>query len=170
MSTHTIPDHIDPYRMAEQSQHLSGCLQVSEMPRLANNILPSDAMVEVNLDFNRDEQGVYSLIGQLKTVLSLQCQRCMEPFIYEIITSFHLGIVKTIEEANNLPEKYEPALTQDGSLALRELIEDEIILNLPIIPKHDTDECKVKLPWKDGEWEERDNPFQVLASLKERNQ
>ena len=60
----------------------------------------------------------------------------MEPLSCEIMSDFALGIVNTIDEANALPERYEPALATEGNLALREMIEDEIILNLPIIPRH----------------------------------
>jgi uncharacterized protein len=87
---------------------------------------------------------------------------------YEIISDFALGIVKSYEEEKALPEQYEPAMVQDGQLALRELIEDELILNLPIIPRHEPEVCKVKLPQADAGWkqDESESPFKVLQSLK----
>src|SRR5436190_2175091 len=63
------------------------------------------------------------------------------------------------------------ALLNEDMLPLRELIEDEILLNLPIIPRHTPEECKVKLPYTDSSWEENKSetsPFHVLASLKGR--
>ena len=92
----------------------------------------------------------------------------MEPFSYDMTSDFNLGIVSTLDEANALPESYEPALAKEGSLALRELIEDEIILNLPIIPRHEPEACKVTLPMTDPGWEQAkgDSPFNVLESLK----
>lgn len=170
MSEKFIPEHIDPFRYAEQSLTLSGTVKLSEMKRLSENLNPDSEDVEAVLQFGVDEQKVTYLKGHLKTKLSLQCQRCMEPFIYEIISDFLLGIVSTLEEANALPEHYEPALAKEGELALRELIEDELILNLPIIPRHEPEDCKVKLPLADSGWEEggkdNNNPFHVLKSLK----
>jgi uncharacterized protein len=93
----------------------------------------------------------------------------MEPLVCEIISDFSLGIVNTLDEANSLPERYEPAMAAEGNLALRDLIEDEIILNLPIIPRHEPDECKAKFPLADDSgWDQGkgENPFQVLESLK----
>lgn len=170
MSEKFIPEHIDPFRYAEQNLALSGTVKVSEMKRLSENLGTTNETVAVDLQFGVDEQRITFLKGRLQTKLCLQCQRCMEPFIYEIISDFLLGIVNTLEEANALPEHYEPALAQEGQLALRELIEDEIILNLPIIPRHEPDECKVKLPLADSGWEqgERDNPFHVLKALKDK--
>lgn len=170
MSEKFIPEHIDPFRYAEQGLGLVGTLKIADMHRLGPNLLQANDSAAVNLQFGIDEQGVNFLKGHLETQLTLQCQRCMKPFIYEIISDFILGIVNTLDEANALPERYEPALAKDGSLALRELIEDEIILNLPIIPRHEPEACEVKLPLTDSEWEQGKgkNPFHVLQSLKDK--
>jgi uncharacterized protein len=168
MSEKFIPEHIDAFRYAEQSLSLDGTLKIADMPRLSTNVMASADAVAVNLKFGVDEQKITYLAGHLETKLSLQCQRCMEPFVYEIISDFVLGLVTTLDEANALPEQYEPALATEGSLALRDLIEDEIILNLPIIPRHEPEECKVKLPLVDSGWDQvrGENPFQILESLK----
>ncbi len=170
MSEKFIPEHIDPFRYAEQGLSLDGIVKVSEMQRLGANIADHDAIVTAKLQFGRDEQQITFLHGHLETSLNLRCQRCMEPFVYEIISDFSLGIVNTLDEANALPERYEPAMAVEGSLALRDLIEDEILLNLPIIPRHEPEDCKVKLPVADsGEKEGKGaNPFQILESLKEK--
>lgn len=170
MSEHFIPEHIDPFRYAEQQLKLHGLIRIADMKRLSSNISSTDELAVVDLQFGVDEQGVTYLKGQLKAPLTLTCQRCLEAFSYEIISDFVLGIVNTLDEANALPEHYEPALAADGHLALRELIEDEIILNLPIIPRHELEQCKVKLPLSDSEWEQGKgkNPFHVLASLKQK--
>ena len=168
MSEKFIPEHIDPFRFAEQNLRLDGIVKIIDMHRLSANLSSNNDPVEVSLQFGVDEQGITYLKGHLKTKLALQCQRCMEPFIYEIISDFVLGIVNTLEEVDALPEGYEPAMAKEGQLALRELIEDELILNLPIIPKHEPEDCKVKLPLADSGWEQGkgENPFHVLESLK----
>lgn len=177
MSGKFIPEHIDPFRYAEQGLALAGTLKISDMPRLCGNVLLSDGgidsdggrdKVEVELQFGVDEQGVPFLKGHLTARPVLQCQRCMEPFTYEIMSDFVLGIVNTLDEADELPKHYEPALTVEGSLALKELIEDEVILNLPIVPKHRDHDCKVKLPFAvaQGEQEKGKNPFHVLQHLR----
>src|SRR5438552_479114 len=128
-----IPEHVDPYRLADQGISLDqNKVKISDLARLKALALPDDTQILVNLTFGVDEQGITFLRGNVATTLKLQCQRCMEPFNYEIISDFALGIVSTIDESNDLPEQYEPALVNEGMLPLRELIEDEILLNLPI--------------------------------------
>jgi uncharacterized protein len=169
MSERSLPEQVDPFRYAEQGLALAGTLKVTDMARLSGNVLPSDARVKVDLQFGVDEQGTTFVKGHLSTKLLLQCQRCMGPFTYEIISDFALGIANTLDEADALPKHYEPVLTVAGQLALRDLVEDELILALPIVPKHALNDCKVKLPGSNiGEQEEdeQDNPFHVLKSLK----
>lgn len=171
MSEKFIPEHVDPFRYADQSLSLSGAVKIADMQRLSanvNGVNPVEDIAEVDLHFGVDEQKITYLKGHIETKLTLECQRCMEPFIYEIMSDFVLGIVNTLDEANALPELYEPALAKEGSLALRELIEDEIILNLPIIPRHEPEDCKIKLPLADSGWEQGkgDNPFHVLETFK----
>lgn len=173
MSEKTIPEHIDPYRLAEQKVRLDGILKINHMSRLCDSLSKHEGMVSVSMQFGVDEQGTTFLQGHLETQLELRCQRCMKPFLYEIISNFMLGVVNTIEEANTLPEQYELALTKEGSLALYELIEEELILNLPVIPKHEPEQCEVILPQADSSWNQQgegENPFQVLESLKQKKQ
>ena len=173
MSEKFIPEHIDPYRYAEQNLQLKGTVKLADMQRLSVNLNQEMDKADVDLHFGIDEQGLAYLKGRVTAKLKLQCQRCMEPFIYEIMSDFALGIVNTLDEANALPDQYEPALAKDGQLALRELIEDELILNLPIIPRHAPDACKVQLPVADSGWEQDkagESPFHVLESLKKKKE
>lgn len=164
----TIPEYIDPFRTAEQGLHIDGVVKLADMPRLSSHLASAEDTAAVHLHFGVDQQKVTFVKGQVKATLVLQCQRCMEPYNCEIISDFALGVAKSLDEANALPAQYEPALTLEGQLALRELIEDELILNLPIIPRHEPEVCKVVLPLGDsGDKENRaHNPFEVLASLK----
>lgn len=172
MPEDNLPEQIDPFRFAEQNRHVSGSLTLKDMPRLSANLHSNDYLAEVDMQFGKDEEGTVYLKGHVKTSLILQCQRCMEPVVYEIIADFLLGVVKTLEEANALSKRYEPTIAKEGSLVVRDLIEDELILNLPIIPKHEPEECNITLPLTNSEeskQEERKNPFHVLHSLKRKS-
>lgn len=170
MSDKLIPEHIDPFRYADQGLTIEGLVKIADMPRLGSAMASHEGLVTASLRFGVDEQGITFVKGHIQTSLTLACQRCLEPFIYEITSDFVLGIVNTLDEANALPTHYEPALAKEGQLALRELIEDELILNLPIIPKHEAEQCKVKLPLADAGWKkdevDKTNPFHILKSFK----
>ena len=170
MSEKFIPEYVEPFRLAEQNLRLDGLVKLVDMHRLnaSRQNIGADETIAVSLHFGVDEQKLPYVKGHLQANLGLQCQRCLERFTYEIISDFALGIVRTLDEEKALPEQYEPAMVHDGQLALRELIEDELILNLPIIPRHEPEACNVKLPLTNSDWKQSEtkNPFQALESLK----
>jgi uncharacterized protein len=100
----------------------------------------------------------------------LQCQRCLEPFGYEIIGDFNSAILESEAEADELPDYYDPVVVEDGTLVVQDLIEDELIISLPIVPMHDLADCKVKTPNisidSENDFEEKNNPFKVIEILK----
>jgi len=167
-----LPIQVDPFRYAEHATQLHGVLHVKDMTRLRDSLLNDSGDVEVDLVFGKDEQGVSFMKGHLKTRLNLQCQRCMEPFVYEIMSDFLSGIVSTEDDARHLPERYDPVVVKEEGLALHEIIEDELILSLPIVSVHDLKDCKAKLPFAVGEGVEakKDSPFKVIELLKTKRQ
>jgi uncharacterized protein len=86
------------------------------------------------------------------------------------MSDFLQGIANSESEAEGLSEQYEPFVAKDGLLIVQDMIEDELILKLPIVPMHDLSECKVKVPVIDSVWLEAEgeklNPFHKLKLLK----
>jgi uncharacterized protein len=78
--------------------------------------------------------------------------------------------VHTEKEANQLPERYDPLVVTDGALILGDMIEEELIISLPIVPMHDAKQCKATLPFESNlgaEAEaEKESPFKVIESLR----
>ncbi len=163
-----LPYKIDPFRSAAHKMQLQGNFMLGDMQRLVPSLHSTEGEVTVDADFAMDEQDICVLKGQLKTSLTLQCQRCMEPFKYDIIDEFLSGIVQTEDEAEKLPEQYDPVIAIEGELALLDMIEDEIIIALPIVPMHDANKCKVKLPLEAGTTESN-NPFNVISILRSKD-
>ena len=170
MHKDTLPTKIDPFRFAENAHGLQGVLQIKGMARLCESLSATDGTVDVDILFGIDEQGIKFAKGHLSTRLKLQCQRCLEPFEYEIIGSFMSGIVHTDEEADQLPERYDPLIVKDNSLVISDMIEEELLVSLPIVPMHDLGACKVKLPFASGVEvttdAEKENPFKVIEKLR----
>ena len=164
-----LPLKVDPFRFADNAYSLSGTLSIKDMPRLSSSLASNEGEVKVDMLFGVDEEGIRYLKGELKTSLMLTCQRCLEAFNYEIISNFMLGIVHTEKEADQLPERCEPLLVPDLSLILSEMIEEELIIGLPIVPMHPIDTCKAKQPlefYSKDAVAKKDNPFKIIESLR----
>jgi len=165
-----LPQHINMLRVSEQASNFHGSLLIKDMQRLAPSLYSEEGEVTVDLELGKDEEEIPFCRVKLNTEVVLQCQRCMEPFKYGIMSDFLHGVVSSEREAEALAGHYEPVIVEDGMLIVQNVVEDELILKLPIVAMHPEADCKVRLPMADSGWkdekEEVKNPFQVLRLLK----
>lgn len=107
---------------------------------------------------------------QALTTLSLVCQRCLQPVTVTLDVRPTIRFVHGADLAQQLDEEgEEDVLDSSAALDLRELVEDELILALPLVPRHDV--CKQPLaqasPGADDEGTAPDaHPFAMLESLR----
>jgi uncharacterized protein len=100
----------------------------------------------------------------------LTCQRCMQPYELQLAVDRHLRFVRDEAEAETLDaESEDDVLALPRWLDARELVEDEMLLALPLVPRHE--QCPQPLPMSadvsvDEVAPDRPNPFAVLQSLK----
>lgn len=167
-----LPDIIKPLHLAETRQILSGYLALERMSRLVPSLHAPRGVVEVGLEFGIDEQKVHYIKGWLQTTLSLSCQRCFQSMPFPVNAEIALGMVRTEEEADLLPASYEPLLVKEPAISLLDMMEDELILSLPLVIRHKENECHVEQDVGAAPVQythapdENQNPFAVLEQLK----
>ncbi|OAI49999.1 hypothetical protein AYO45_00015 [Gammaproteobacteria bacterium SCGC AG-212-F23] len=169
MPKQQLADIVNPFRLAENRAEMQGVFLAKNMPRFAESLASPDGEIAVDIAFGRDEQGDTFMKGTCKANVQLHCQRCMEPYICEIISRFKFGLVVSEEKADNLAKSYDPLVVIDDELFLKDVIEDELIIHLPIVPMHSEDKCKVRLPIETSEQESNNNPFKVIEILKSKS-
>jgi uncharacterized protein len=106
---------------------------------------------------------------QAQTRVALQCQRCLQPMHEALQVDRWFRFVDNEDEAARLDEESEDdVLVVSRAFDLAELLEDELILALPIVPRHE--QCPEPLPLPadddDAEEEAAPNPFAALAALR----
>lgn len=168
MSKHALPREVAPLKYADQGRVLSGSIALSQLPRLVDAVEDvHDGDVEAELEFSCDEQRQRLLKGQLKATVSVLCQRCLEPVSLALESSFSLGMVLNDEQARNLPRCYEPLMVEPEHLDLYDVVEEELLLSLPMFAYHE--HCQTGLgAAKDDAIQKvkKPNPFSVLSVLK----
>jgi uncharacterized protein len=166
----SLPQKVDPFRFAENEISLDGVISIKDMVRLRPSLGGDEGQVEVHVTFGMDEQKTHFIRGHYSAHVMLQCQRCMETFEHEVSGNLLLGMVATEEAINELPKNYDPIVIKEGSLSIQEVIEDEFILSLPIVPMHSEKNCKIILPLAMESAEkaetELENPFKVIELLR----
>ena len=170
MSDQRLPLHIDPVRLAKTGAHLHGHMALTSMARLAPALQSAAGEAEIDMVFSVDREGRAALSLHLTATVTLICQRCLEPMAYPIDTLRQLGVVGSETGAERLPEQYEPLLFAGEPMFLRDLIEDELILSLPLVPRHSDQRCAPTASESEegtGDTDRsRANPFAILAELK----
>lgn len=169
MPTPSLPDRINPWQFATDHGRLAGDLVLARLPRLAALLDQTDGVVNITLTGGIDGQGLRFIVGRLQTTVELTCQRCLGPLRLPLDVAVQLGLVHSEIEADRLPDDYEPLVVPpDCTMTIADLVEDELLLALPQIPRHaDRRECEAHgygAPDPAFITEQR-RPFGLLASL-----
>ncbi|HEU4814380.1 MAG TPA: YceD family protein, partial [Xanthomonadaceae bacterium] len=104
---------------------------------------------------------------RIEAQLPLECQRSLRRFELPVRLVQRLGLIRDEAEEAGLPEGYEPLLVpDDGMLRPAELVEDELILAVPVVAvAPGTDAMEQEWPADEAE-EQQASPFAALAALK----
>ncbi|NOQ94087.1 MAG: DNA-binding protein [Methylophaga sp.] len=170
-----LPIEIDPFRLAKSGLILEGELPLKVMRRLSEVLHDDHGSVHVKMNFDVDKVlGTPYVHGEFTASLSLICERCSEPMQYKVNVQCSLAMVSNERKIESLAEQYEPwVIDNDNPVILSSIVEDELILAIPLIPKHDHS-CLPAEAWFAGEEieegvEKKVSPFAVLAALKSKD-
>lgn len=107
---------------------------------------------------------------QARAEVPLQCQRCLQPLTESLAVDRRFRFVRSEEEAAELDEESEDdVLALPPRLDLLALLEDELILALPIVPRHEVCPQPLPQPAEEPEEEAAPHPFAALAALRGRS-
>ena len=181
MSANTFPSQIEPFKWAEQGFTWSGTLPLSRFARIAREAVGSIDHQLINIDCKLSMDAYHRIVwldGHIETKVPMECQRCLDAVEIEQVLDFHLALIDDESLIERLDEDAdfivlgESEFSKKGDfdapalIDLLALIEDELLLLMPLSPKHDACEHKHQPTIQDVVEEKRDNPFDVLASLK----
>ena len=126
----------------------------------------TDVQVAIRFEFLRDEYGIPTIKGRLETSLELECQRCLKAMEWPLELDFKLMIDASDDIVGHSDE--DTIYSHDGYIDIMELIEDELLLAIPLVATHEDRACNKnwQLADKESETPARENPFAVLQQLK----
>ncbi len=177
-SAPVLPRHLDPRKFAQQSLNIDGLVDIRTLERLLPLLANQEGEISAQLQFGVDEQGIRYVTGKLNATVNVVCQRCLDAMTQSLMLPISLGIVWDDDQAANLPKTWDPWILDEGQADIYQMIEDELILGLPIVAYHET-ECVPQSLYEasadealEGKnqrpkiVEETQNPFQALEVLK----
>ncbi|MEJ2761738.1 MAG: YceD family protein [Gammaproteobacteria bacterium] len=160
-----LPQYIEPARLAEASESVTGRLDLEGMQRLRAVLCEPRAEIAFSLHFQKDERGFIIIRGEFATDLVLRCQRCLEPLPVRLEKTIGIGWATDTAGLEAVPEDLEPTLAKEPRVALRDLIEEEVLLGLPMAPAHAEEECPASVLLQELK-AHKDKPFAVLKNMK----
>jgi uncharacterized protein len=158
---------IDSLEFARAQQVLRRTVDVVQLKRLTDVLFDTSGRIEYEVRGARDERNRPHLALAASGVLHLQCQRCLGLLEYDLdIANTLLLVPRGAEPDEDLEDPDAPDMIEASTeLDVVGLIEDEVLLSLPLAPRHAEGTCESRLQ---GSMEPtgKPNPFADLAVLK----
>ena len=163
-----LPETVNFLRQVELNRTIEGVYSIAKLDRL-KQVLHADAgVVTAKLEFGRSV-GFNCLKGEISAQLLVECQRCLKPMATKISGSFKFALINSEDEIELLPEEFEPYLLEGDEQSIVDLIEDELLLALPMVLAHDNacSDFMAKQEKTIKAEKEASHPFAALKSLKD---
>lgn len=181
-----FPDFIDPWRSAEGSRRIGGTIPLTRFKRLMPLLASGEGEATFKLQFGYDAQRRPFVDADVSAPLPLICQRSLEPYVEQIAQLSRLQIIAEAGEQALLSVEEEYVVADEGHLAVADLVEDELLLAIPQVPRNP----HVQTVWATSEadaergdhgavpspqagstsGEKRQRPFSDLAEMMKKNQ
>jgi len=154
---------IDSLDFANRGGELSGEVPMAELPRMADILADSDGKISYVVRGLTGKDGKPQLELMLDGMCNLRCQRCLNALSYPVKLVSRLRLVSEGEvDSTDIEDDEVDSIPAEKRLEVLALLEEELLLSLPIAPKHGLGECQIAV-----EGLNRSNsPFAVLAGLK----
>ena len=160
---------IDSLDFAENGREINGEVPLADLPRLLDVLENPEGFLSYTVRGGVDRQGVPLLYINVAGSCRLRCQRCLNGMDYTVQIDARLllrdqAALDALDDnvTDESEEEFDSILT-DARMDVLNLIEEEILLSLPIAPKHEPDACQMS---GDVGHKDAKHPFATLAKLK----
>jgi len=154
---------IDSLDFARHGGELSGEVPVVELSRLTDLLADTEGKISYVLHGLLGKDGNPQLNLILDGICNLQCQRCLNALPYLIRLSSKLRLISEgLIDTKDIENDEVDSIPAEKHLDVLSLLEEELILSLPIAPKHPLGVCQIGVE----DLNRSNNPFAVLAGLK----
>ena len=169
----TLPEYLDLIQKAKLGTEIEGEWPINKLDRIADQLVNDGGMLIAKLELGQQEKLLF-LKGSVSVNLAVTCQRCMQAMDLPLNAVINLALITNESQEDQLPEGFEPLLVDDSKMRLPDILEDELLLAMPLVPMHDND-CSEYLQQQkqrqaveaeqDKAEKEKQNPFSVLKDL-----
>ena len=134
---------LDIDRLADGEADIDFAVPLAELPRLRSQLASVEGLVRGRVHFKR-ESGFVVADLTMSGAATLACQRCLQPVTEPVESATRVALIAAEADAGRVPDHLEPMLAAGGRISVGELVEEELLLALPIVPLHrEASDCAV---------------------------
>jgi uncharacterized protein len=126
--------------LADTRAEVDFSIPLREFPRVLPLLAAPDGEAVGRVDFTREGRIAVAEVS-VSAAVTLTCQRCLAPLVERIEGTGRAALVATAAEADRVPEALETVLAPEYRISIRDLVEEELLLALPLVPRHAQNEC-----------------------------
>ena len=179
MTDGALPVYVDTRKIFLQQTQIDGTVALERVSRFRSALASDTASISARLQFSVNKSGQKLIGGQLSADVEVCCQRCLQPFVINLIDDINLVLSSNeAVAAGQLGSKLEPWICEDYRLDLANVVEEQLILCMPIVNYHPGENCLDRLDYKkqgenkknlaesENHTDSTTNPFSALRTLK----
>jgi uncharacterized protein len=156
------PVVVDSLEFARMAQQVAGTVAVTELMRVADRLFDGQGIIEYAIIGGCDSRNRPRLHVEVRGEVHLCCQRCLRSLPYRLDAASDLLVLSGGSgETNDLGDL--DGVAADPHTDILALVEDEVLLVLPMAPRHPEGQCNNALH---GDSVQDASPFGVLEQLK----
>ena len=155
-------------RQVELERTIEGVYPISKLGRLSKALMSEEGFITAKLEFGQCV-GFSCLKGEVSATLMAECQRCLKPIKTEVVGKFKFALLNSEKDIDLIPEELEPYLIVGEEQSIVDLIEDELLLSLPMVTMH-KNSCSDLMKKHEVQLKaekEKSHPFAALKNLKD---
>ena len=174
MSESQIPAYVDTRKVFPEGAAIAGNLSLKKLELFQEYLSAPVGSVKVELFFRIAESGQRQITGRVAASVQVYCQRCLAPLGIELADDIRLVLLRDEAKAADLEPNFDPWICEGFKLELATIIEEQLILCLPIVSYHSQGECANALNYQVGssaivanaDDNQTKSPFSILKELK----
>ena len=142
MLTRSLPQRVDHRKLVNDRAILQGTIPLNRFTRLTQSLQGDAGDLHASLEFRAGGKRRTLVVGKANVEVRLICQSCLDSLVHLLDIEIRLNLVSSYPELLELELNEDGLVVESNLVELVDFYEDELIVNLPMVPRHVNGECQ----------------------------
>ncbi len=142
MLIRSLPQRVDHRKLVNDRAILQGTIPLNRFTRLTQSLEGDAGDLLASLEFRKGRRRRTLVVGKANVEVRLVCQSCLDSLVHLLDIEIRLNLVNSYSELLELELDEDGLVVESNLVELVDFYEDELIVNLPMVPRHVKGECQ----------------------------